>query len=169
MGQRTEKILYVGTVEHHHEAVARLVHGGDTALVHRGCDRSLVMSCPDGCGSVITINLDNRVGPAWRRYGSLDHISVFPSVWRETGCRAHFIVWRGTVDWLKGSWWKPSEDLVARVRWALPTDGYGDYTLLAQQLAEIPWDVLAACRVLVNRHQAAEGLGNKRGAFRLLS
>lgn len=167
MERRIEKVRYVGTVEHHHEAVARLVHSGDTALVHRGCDRSLVMLCPDGCGSVITINLDKRVGPAWRRYGSLDRVSVFPSVWRETGCRAHFIIWRGIVDWLRESWWVPSEGLVARVRGLLPREDYGDYTLLAQQLGEIPWDVLAACRTLVRRHHAEEGLGKKRGAFRL--
>jgi hypothetical protein len=163
---RTQKIAFRGRFEHHHEATKVVRNPGDTALVDRGVARSVVMSCPDGCGNLLTINLDSRSGPAWRLYGPDTALTLFPSVWRETGCRAHFIVWRGQVDWLHGSTWSPSAELQERVLDALDTEQLTAFSVVADKLGEIPWDVAAASRALVARGYATEGVGQRRGWFR---
>jgi hypothetical protein len=55
-----------GVAERQPEAAKLIAKAGDVALVERGVLRSLVICCPDGCGEVITVNLDSRSGPAWR-------------------------------------------------------------------------------------------------------
>jgi hypothetical protein len=72
---------------------------GDAVLVRRGVLRSMVMSCPDGCGEVLTVNLDGRAGKAWRHYARGDDVSLFPSVWRDSGCESHYILWRSRIYW----------------------------------------------------------------------
>jgi hypothetical protein len=88
-----------GKVESRHDADALLERPGDVVMVDRGRPRSLVLSCPDGCGSVLTINLEPRSGKAWRLYRQGDSISLFPSVWRDNGCRAHFVLWHDRLLW----------------------------------------------------------------------
>jgi hypothetical protein len=43
------------------------------------------------------VNLDPRAGPAWKLYDREDSLTLFPSVWRESGCEAHFILWRNRL------------------------------------------------------------------------
>ena len=90
MKGRAARIDFRGAIEHRHEADDLIPKPGEAALVHRGVDRSLVMACPDGCGEPLTINLDRRSGPAWRFYRDAAAISMYPSVWRTTGCKSHF-------------------------------------------------------------------------------
>src|SRR6266478_332599 len=76
------------------EASAYLKAPGDAVIVERGRPRLLMLSCPCGCGEELPINLDARAGPAWRLYRNRrTGMSLFPSVWRESGCESHFVVW----------------------------------------------------------------------------
>lgn len=166
MKQRAKRIVFKGQVERRHEANAMLSEPGATVLVHRGVARSLAMACPDGCGEQLTINLDGRAGPAWRIYASEQGVSVFPSVWRDTGCRSHFIVWRSKIYWC--DWDEldtPSEETVQQVLAALPYE-FTPYTELADSLGLVPWTVLTAGRRLVQLQLAERGHGDQQGSFR---
>lgn len=72
-------------------------------VVERGLLRWVVFQCPCGCGELVTINLDKRVGPSWRLTRKKDSVSLNPSVWRESGCRSHFILWNNRV-WMFRRW-----------------------------------------------------------------
>lgn len=89
----------VGEAEYRDEAEAKLGKPGDAALVVRGRTRSVVMACPDGCGETLVVNIDPRAGKAWRMDTRGEGLTLYPSVWRDGGCRSHFIVWRGFLIW----------------------------------------------------------------------
>lgn len=58
------------------------------------------MRCPCGCGDPIELMLIREVNPRWSM--SLDGDSrptLHPSVWRKTGCRSHFWLRNGRVQW----------------------------------------------------------------------
>lgn len=167
MKRRAQAIDFQGVVEHRHEADEQLRLPGQAVVVRRGVDRSLTMLCPDGCGEMLTINLDRRAGPAWRLYLEGQLLSLYPSVWRNTGCRSHFIVWRSRIYWCD---WDDELQAVdsefeARVLGAL-TATLRPYAETAQQLNAVPWAVLSACRRLRRRGQVAEGMGEQQGWFR---
>jgi uncharacterized protein DUF6527 len=62
--------------------------------------KRLVFTCPSGCGELLSINLDPRQEPSWRlTIDGTGKPSLYPSVWRTSGCQAHFILRRGVV-WL---------------------------------------------------------------------
>lgn len=63
------------------------------AIVQRGRPRWIKFQCPCGCGDVISINLDPRVGEYWRLYLKGKKVGIAPSVWRDSGCGSHFILW----------------------------------------------------------------------------
>jgi hypothetical protein len=146
---------------------------GDAVLVERGRPRLLLLSCPCGCGEEFPINLDDRAGPAWRLYAGDRGLTVFPSVWRESGCRSHYVIWRDRIllfgrneeefDSVMGG--DELTDLAKRVLERLPASGLIQYADLAADLGAIPWDVLTACRRLVRQGVAREGAGTQRGAF----
>jgi len=147
---------------------------GDAVLIERGVPRWLIIKCPCGCGDEIPVNLDKRAGKAWRLYRNHAGVTLFPSVWRDTGCEAHFIIWRDRIvtfggrlssDNLPG----PSLDLTELARRSLaawPTGIYASYVDVADQLGEIPWDVQEACFKLVAAGLMVEGKGTARGTFR---
>jgi hypothetical protein len=171
MISRVTRISFEGEVPHRHEADVLLRCPGSVVLVNRVLPRSLVMACPDGCGETLTINLDDRAGPAWRFYRGNGGITLFPSVWRESGCRSHFILWRSKLYWCDGEDEAQSDDFVDaslrnrvdRLLSAQPAS----YLQLADKLGEIPWAVLAVCRELVKLGRVSEGFGKERGLFRL--
>jgi len=166
MKKRANRIAFMGQVERRHEANTMLTEPGATVLVHRGVARSLAMACPDGCGEQLTINLDERAGPAWRIYSSKQELSIFPSVWRDTGCRSHFIVWRSKIYWC--DWDEldtPSEETLQEVLAALP-DKFTPYTDLADSLELVPWAVLTAARRLVQMGLAERDKGDRQAMFR---
>src|SRR5437764_1110256 len=96
---RASKLRFVGVVERHHDAVGAISSAGDFACVTRGKPRAIVMMCPDGCGELLTVNIDARSGKAWRADMRRDELSLYPSVWRDDGCGAHFVVWSNNVYW----------------------------------------------------------------------
>jgi hypothetical protein len=134
-----------------------------------------MLVCPCGCGEQLPINLDQRAGPAWRIYKAKNgSVTLYPSVWRESGCESHFIIWRDQI-WLFGTNEDEFEDseqadesqptreaVFAR----LPTAGLISFYDIAEALDAIPWDVLRICRRLVRSGAAWEGSGRKeRGSF----
>lgn len=171
---RESRISVTRTVQTRVDAAGHLNSPGDAVLIERGGPRWLIMLCPCGCGDEIPINLDSRTGPAWRLYrDSKRGISLYPSVWRDTGCESHFIVWRGRIYLFGGrdhGLWSRTIDeinssLLDEVRNRLPRRGLVSYVDIADSLGEIPWEVLNACRRLVHNGEASEGKGPERGKF----
>jgi hypothetical protein len=168
------EMRFRGSVPRYSEASSRLVHAGDAVLIHRNIDRSIVFSCPCGCQEQLPINLDGRAGPAWHLYwGSGRDVSLFPSVWRESGCKSHFIVWHnkiyllGTLDEdIDQGTSQPDSALAIAIIDHLPRTSSLSFAKLAEDIGAIPWDVLSICRQLVRVGAACEGRGKRRGHFR---
>ena len=58
------------------------------------------MLCPCGCKNVIQLNLLTQAKPCWKLTLHEDgSASLTPSVWRSKGCRSHFWLRRGRVEW----------------------------------------------------------------------
>ena len=169
------RVSLKGTVSSRADASPMLRVPGDAVLIERGRPRLLVLACPCGCGEHIPVNLDNRSGPAWHYY--MLHkggMSLFPSVWRESGCRSHFIIWRNQI-WLfscedetffdegyaaEGA--PTREDVLS----LLPNAGFVPFSKIAERLNAVPWDVLSVCRKLASEGKAVEGRDKQRGQFR---
>jgi hypothetical protein len=167
MNKRADRIEFKAQVEQRHEANPLLKVPGDVAVVHRGVLRSLVLACPDGCGELLTINLDARAGKAWRVYGTHGELSLFPSVWRETGCKSHFILWRSKIYWCD---WNeeldtPLADVLEQVRGHLSSE-LVSYVDIAEALQLVPWAVLSACHLLARQGVAQQGRNKKQGHFK---
>jgi len=170
-----KKIHLLASVPRHGEAIAKLRAPGDAVLVERGVTRAIVFSCPCGCGESFPINLDSRAGPAWRLYqGHSAGITLFPSIWRESGCRSHFIVWRGRFymfgayddDFERASLAPEVQTaLTSSVKDALPASGLVPFSEIAGKINAVPWDVLLICRKLVKVGAAREGTGKLQGMF----
>ena len=140
-------------------------------LVERGCPRSVIMKCPCGCGDEIVLNLDRRMGSAWQMYREHRGLTLFPSVWREIGCRSHFIVWHDDIFMCNRSWEdeEPSDmELESGVLNRLMPDRWQSFDEIAQSLGLIPWAVLSACRRLAGRGLVREGMGQLHGSFQRL-
>jgi hypothetical protein len=157
------------------EAAGSLGSPGDAVLIERGMPRWLLLSCPCGCGEILSINLDSRAGPAWRLYRSEKAgASVFPSVWRDSGCGSHFIIWRDRIllfDREDEDFQSPARtgDIAALsviVRERMPAAGFISYVDIAERCGAVPWDILDACRYLVRAGIVREGAGKQRATFR---
>lgn len=164
---RANSIRSLGSAERFADAVKELESPGDYVEIVRGVSRALVMSCPDGCGETLTINLDGRAGPAWRKYVRKARLTVYPSVWRETGCRAHFIIWENRIVWCgprdDAVVTLDDEQLMAAVLKHLSAKVFTHYEELAEITGQIPWEVYWACRDLARAGSVVEG---KRGSFK---
>lgn len=159
---RTKEIKAQGTVTSRHLANAKLKEPGDLVLIKRGRPRMLILRCPCGCGDDLLVNLDTRVGHAWRYYSTRRGLTLFPSYWREGNCGSHFIIWNDHIYWCYGREsddWSVSEAIEEAVLAALPDDRFVNYVDLADRLGLIPWEALQACRQLVERGAA---IGEKR-------
>jgi len=154
---------------------------GNAVLIERGRPRLLMLTCPCGCGEDLAINLDSRAGAAWQLYGSSRiGFSLFPSVWRTSGCRSHFIIWHNRIllfdsvgtdvesveaDIDAGLHIDAVSELRKAVQERLPRKGLAPFAEIAKSLNAVPWDVLTACRQLVEAGAAREGKGKQRGQF----
>ena len=59
------------------------------------------MLCPCRCGEVIQLNLVAGTRPVWTCELDSDTqaITLRPSIWRTAGCRSHFFLRLGRVQW----------------------------------------------------------------------
>ncbi len=163
---RARTIALKGTAERHSDAVELIPDAGDVAVVRRGTLRSLAMRCPDGCGEILSVNLDPRTGPAWKMFERESRLTLYPSVWRETGCEAHFIVWRDRLIWCDGidsPDWR-DDPLKTRLYAILPARDAEPlhYEELALRLDVIPWEALWACQSLVTERMAVSSAKGSR-------
>ena len=66
-----------------------------------GEDWCIGMRCPCGCGQRIELALVPEVKPCWKlRMEPNATPTLTPSIWLKDGCRAHFFVRNGRVDWV---------------------------------------------------------------------
>lgn len=171
----TIDVHFLGTLESRSLVAGRLRSVGDLVVVQRGEPRLIVMMCPCGCGEELAINLDSRSGKAWHLYWSKsDQPSLFPSVWRDSGCQSHFIMWRGRI-WLLDDNHDPLEvnsnneanlPTESSVLGELGFDTFLPYGKVAEKLDAIPWDVLWLLRRMARAGKVVEGSGDLRGSFR---
>jgi len=57
------------------------------------------LSCPCGCGAAIQLNLLTDDVPNWKVQIAKEGVTVDPSIWRTSGCRSHFFLRKGRVQW----------------------------------------------------------------------
>ncbi len=162
-------------VESRVEVGSQLATPGDAVLIMRGQPRWLLLKCPCGCDDEIPVNLDWRAGKAWRIYeGRDEQLTLFPSVWRDTGCLSHFLIRNGHIKLFGGSenylYRSPAHpdflSLVTKVQESWPRNGWVKYVEMADLLGEIPWDVLDACLYLARTGTLVKGRGKLRSNFR---
>lgn len=55
--------------------------------------------CPCGCKEVISLNLLQEVSPNWTFKVKKKRITIHPSIWRSVGCKSHFYIKKGKLDW----------------------------------------------------------------------
>lgn len=168
-----QALVFKGAIQTRSEALGLLRSPGDAVLIERGRPRWLLISCPCGCGDEFPINLDPRAGPAWRLYrNQRTGLSLFPSVWRDSGCCSHYVIWRNQIlifgqsgDDFDNTLQTDGINLAEAVLDHLPTKGLIDFSEVAEALDEVPWDVLMVCRQLTRKGLAREGMNKQRGSF----
>jgi len=61
----------------------------------------VAMICPCGCGEVLQMSLLQDARPRWTvSVDSKGVPSLSPSVWRQVGCKSHFFLVCGHVQWV---------------------------------------------------------------------
>jgi len=169
------KLNLKATVLSRGAASSYLKQPGDAVIIDRQGPRWLILLCPCGCGEEFPINLDPRAGPAWKLYkNQRTGLSLYPSVWRESECKSHYIIWRNKIflfnryeeDIYDTTQKEESLQLINVVREQLPINELISFYDIAEVIDEIPWDVLMACRRLVRKGFAKEGSDKQRGSFK---
>lgn len=168
---RYRRVRFLGSKASQSEALHSVREPAELILVERGVPRSLVMKCPDGCGETLTVNLDRRVGKAWRFYNRPEGVSLYPSVWRTTGCRSHFIIWENGIYWNDGrdeyrTTWE-HQKLTRAVTARLSHDHFISPEAIAAELEEVPWAIDSVCRNMVRTGVAVAGAGELEGWYKL--
>jgi len=153
------------------DASRLLERPGDIAIVERGVPRLLVMKCPDDCGDTLRINLDPRTSKAWKIYRDVDGLSLFPSVWRDTGCESHFIIWGDNIYWSdsRDRTYKRIHDPALRAAVHEELDGsvFQSAVEVADKLGLVPWSVSAILDALVHEGEVERRLFDRERRYRL--
>lgn len=83
------------------ELPERLPRRGLVLLRDSGEDWCVGMLCPCGCDQKVELPLIPEAKPRWKLRVEPDGSpTLTPSVWLRDGCRSHFFVRRGKVDWV---------------------------------------------------------------------
>jgi hypothetical protein len=70
-------------------------------LTEDGLPWEAAMICPCGCGATLHMNLLADERPRWHySHTGRGYPTLRPSVWRQVGCRAHFVLREGRVRWV---------------------------------------------------------------------
>ena len=65
-------------------------------------DWCIGMKCPCGCGRVLELLLIPEASPRWTlAIDGKGRPTLHPSVWVKDGCRSHFWVRSGRIDWCR--------------------------------------------------------------------
>lgn len=63
-------------------------------------DWSVGLQCPCGCGRTIELLVFDEANPRWDfKVDAEGHPSVHPSVWLNNGCKSHFWLKKGRIQW----------------------------------------------------------------------
>jgi len=61
----------------------------------------VVMICPCGCKKLLQMNLMKEYNPYWRfEIDKKNRISLHPSIQRVVGCKSHFFLRKGNIQWV---------------------------------------------------------------------
>lgn len=61
---------------------------------------SAALQCPCRCRAVIQLSLLPDAEPRWSLTTHGDgSVTLHPSIWRQKGCRSHFFIRRGRIEW----------------------------------------------------------------------
>ncbi|HSI28257.1 MAG: DUF6527 family protein [Methylophilus sp.] len=171
--ERAKKLVVRAQIERISEAGSYRLQPGEALIVYRGTLRSILFNCPDGCCENITINLDPRAGKAWRLYETKQGLTVFPSIWRDTGCKSHFIVYKNHIIWCdyESDYSDSGIDLLNDALDTLVlkylSNDFQSYIQIAEKMDEIPWDVRSSCIRLTNTRRVIQGKGFEKEYFKL--
>ena len=95
-----------------------LLPGQFISVSHHGKLFWTVFRCPCGCGDVISLPMSPPHNPRWQlSTSSAGRPTLYPSVWRNKGCKSHFWLTDGRVYWSEGSGtepWKARPDIYDR-------------------------------------------------------
>lgn len=80
-------------------------------MVVRERPHNVVFQCPCGCGDILVINVNPKAGPSWGVRQKGNQLTLMPSVWRDQGCKSHFILWDSQV------WWCHSREERVEMAW----------------------------------------------------
>lgn len=62
------------------------------------------IKCPCGCEDVLTLSLMKNHKPNWNlRVDKLNRPTLNPSVWKKDGCKSHFWIRKGKLEWSRFS------------------------------------------------------------------
>lgn len=77
------------------------IKGDDFVLAREDSeDWAIAFLCPCGCKERLELALIPEVKPHWKLHmNHLNYPTLHPSVWRKTGCGAHFWVKEGEIVW----------------------------------------------------------------------
>lgn len=62
-----------------------------------------MFKCPCGCNDIIQLNLLNDSSPSWKISSKpYSKISIKPSIERVVGCKSHFTLTKGRIEYVNG-------------------------------------------------------------------
>ena len=68
---------------------------------NNGFPWQIVMICPCGCTKLLHMNLMREYKPYWRfEVNKRNKISLYPSIHRIVGCKSHFFIRKGKIQWV---------------------------------------------------------------------
>lgn len=85
-----------------------LLPGQFISVSHKGKLFWSVFRCPCGCGEVISLPMSHPHTPRWRlEISTAGRPTLYPSIWRNKGCKSHFWLTDGSVYWCDDSGIEP--------------------------------------------------------------
>lgn len=78
------------------ELASRIIY----IIENEGCYWKAVMICPCGCKKILHMNLMKQYYPSWKfQLNKKNIITLNPSINRTVGCKSHFFIRNGKIDW----------------------------------------------------------------------